>query len=126
MTALVYRAFDANDRLLYIGCTTSFEARMKNHELNSPWWLFRDRIETQEFPTHADALAEESEAIATEHPRWNVRGRSEDHPDGPIWSRFWAPHLADEVDVWRTWIRTRDAERIRQMRERAASGKWAS
>lgn len=107
MSAVVYRAFDAEDRLLYVGCTIDLEPRLRHHEDNSPWWPFQVRIETEGYVTRAEAAEAEAVAIATEHPRWNVKGRSPEHPDGPLNSRFNAPHLQFEVNAWREWQKVR-------------------
>lgn len=103
MSAIVYRTYDRNGLLLYVGCTVQqIEMRLRGHANNSPWWPFYDHVETVEFPTHREALAAEAEAIAAEHPRWNVRDRSLDHPDGVILhDRLIAPWLAEEVAIWR-------------------------
>lgn len=80
--AHVYRVYDASGRLLYVGCSVEVETRLHAHSQSATWWLFHDRIETEGFRTHEAALEAEAEAIATEHPRWNMQGRSPDHPDG--------------------------------------------
>lgn len=105
MSVYVYRAFDANDRLLYVGQTVSVETRLRAHERHSPWFIFMARVEQVAYPTREGALEAEAEAIATEFPRWNVHGRSPEHPDGPIkFSLYSTPHLAAEVGEWRQWI----------------------
>lgn len=108
MSALVYRVYDAAGLLLYVGCTKQpIEQRMRGHELQSPWWPFYDTVETTEYEKYADARFGEFTAITTEHPRWNVRDRSLNHPDGPLSHRFSAHWLANEVDIWREGLRIR-------------------
>lgn len=98
MTAQVYRAYDAAGRLLYIGSSVCVETRLRAHERNhSYWWPFHARITRETFATEAEARAAERLAIATEHPRWNVRHRSPDHPDGRMTCRRSAPWLRDEI-----------------------------
>lgn len=82
MSAHVYRAFDASGRLLYVGCTVELESRLKAHSSSAQWWLFHDRVESEWFSSHDVALEAEAAAIHAEHPRWNMQGRSEGHPDG--------------------------------------------
>lgn len=99
--AQVYRVFDAADRLLYVGCSVAVDARLNQHAQSADWWLYQDRIERETFATRNEALAAESEAIATEHPRWNINGRSQDHPDGYANSIHRATWLHYERDVAR-------------------------
>lgn len=80
--AHVYRAFDATGRLLYVGCTVDLEARLREHSKSAPWWLFHVEVKTVGYASHEKALMAEEDAIAAEHPRWNMRGRSLEHPDG--------------------------------------------
>lgn len=99
MSAEVYRAFDDDGRLLYIGSSVCVDARMRYHEQHSPWWPFHADLERTAYPTLTEARVAEKAAIATEHPRWNVAHRSPDHPDGFIsmtYGRRSAPWLADD------------------------------
>ena len=68
----VYRAFDAADRLLYIGCTVNFEQRRRTHEQRSPWAHRVDRWDVERFDTQAPALLGEEAAIKAEHPEFNA------------------------------------------------------
>lgn len=99
--AQVYRAFDVSGRLLYVGCSVDADARLVQHSKQADWWVFVDRIEREDFSSRDDALAAEAGAIATEHPRWNMVGRSQDHPDGFAASVGRADWLAYERDVAR-------------------------
>lgn len=112
----VYRVFDATDRLLYVGCSVDVEQRMANHEGASPWFVFHARVETVSYPTRAEAEHAEANAIASEHPRWNISGRSLDHPDGFARSFKTAPWLAAEHDMGTRWRKIREEER--QLEER--------
>lgn len=71
----VYRLFDANDQLLYVGCTSSPAERKHAHLNTSVWFSEVARSQMTVFPNRAKALAKESQAIATEHPKYNLRGR---------------------------------------------------
>lgn len=101
MSAFVYRAFDAQDRLLYVGCSVEVDARLRYHQQHAAWWVFAVRIEREEFADQDAALQAEAAAIATEHPRWNVIGRSPDHPDGYMSRIQDGSWLAYERDVAR-------------------------
>ena len=109
MTGRVYRAYDAEGVLLYVGSSNHPPQRYEYHRQHSPWWLFKAEIREQEYPSLTDARTAELVAIETEHPRWNVVGRSVDHPDGWINQAFGiksAPWLRDELEAWRAWNRT--------------------
>lgn len=99
MSAHVYRAFDSAGRLLYVGCSVSVDARLRQHEASAQWWLYKDKLAVEEFASQDEALAAEAEAIATEHPRWNMTGRSPDHPDGRCSTIQQARWLDYERDV---------------------------
>jgi predicted GIY-YIG superfamily endonuclease len=71
----VYRCYDSTDRLIYVGCTVNPVSRLREHRKNT-WWagqIARTRLIV--FPDRTHALAKEREAIATEQPRWNVKGK---------------------------------------------------
>lgn len=107
----VYRAFDAAGRLLYVGCTVDVESRLRAHSDGSPWFLFHADVTLEHFDSYDDALEAEAFAILTEHPRWNMKGRSPEHPDGKASIAAAAPWLAYELEVWR---RHRKAESERR------------
>lgn len=97
--AEVYRAFDHAGRLLYVGCSVDVEARLRQHERTAVWWPFQSRITREVFESHEDALTAEKAAIAAEHPRWNIKDRSVDHPDGAATNSWDADWLAYERSV---------------------------
>lgn len=67
----LYRMFDSDGVLLYVGITSS-PKRLGQHQRNSAWWLAVARVEVEHYPTRADALAAEADAIRTEGPTHNV------------------------------------------------------
>lgn len=77
-THVVYRCYDSADRLLYIGCTQDFVARMQVHECSphnpASFELMRrlDRVECEEYPDRATARQAEREAIMAEAPMLNI------------------------------------------------------
>jgi hypothetical protein len=121
VSAHVYRAYDATGRLLYVGCTVDLDARLRAHSEHSPWWLFHSEVTSEQFPTQDAALEAEAFAILTEHPRWNMRGRDPEHPDGKTHDSS-APWLAYEMGVWRRWIKAEgDRQRLaKESRDNAA------
>ncbi|WP_405531523.1 GIY-YIG nuclease family protein [Streptomyces avidinii] len=74
MTAL-YRIFDAEDRLLYVGISGYPVTRLDAHRRGAPWRAEIARHAVEEFPTRQQAAFAESEAINIERPRYNKQGR---------------------------------------------------
>lgn len=70
----VYRAYDADDQLLYVGATGNLKRRMQQHRKSAPWFGGAVRWSYGEYPTREAALAAEAEAIGAEHPEWNSTG----------------------------------------------------
>ncbi len=71
----VYRCFDAEGALLYVGCTNVFLTRLFQQSTPStrkPWWPRVVSITRETFPTMAEALVAERLAIQTEHPEFNI------------------------------------------------------
>lgn len=71
----VYRCYDADGRLLYVGCTNAPRNRMTMHRKDSWWWPEVTRVRYLVFPNREKAWEQERRAILTERPRCNVKGR---------------------------------------------------
>ncbi|MEU2443522.1 GIY-YIG nuclease family protein [Streptomyces althioticus] len=71
-TAL-YRFFDADGALLYVGITADLEQRWSSHQ-RKPWWPDVAKKTVEWHDTRPVALAAELEAIKSEAPRYNVAG----------------------------------------------------
>ena len=69
-TAL-YRAFAADGPPIYIGISSNWGLRWQQHAAACPWFYDVVRLEVQWFPTKADALVAEAEAIRAERPKYN-------------------------------------------------------
>lgn len=69
-TAL-YRFFDADDRLLYVGIAVNPPARWQGHKGEKDWWYAATRATLTWFDSRAEAEKAEAEAIETEHPLHN-------------------------------------------------------
>jgi hypothetical protein len=67
----VYRYFDKDDRLLYVGITSHGELRAAQHARIAEWWCQISHARYVHHPSRADAIAEEARAIATEGPLFN-------------------------------------------------------
>jgi hypothetical protein len=70
---VLYRMFNADDVLLYVGITTNLEDRLADHRIFKGWWRDVVTIRLEHFGTRSEAEAAEILAIDTEHPLWNVR-----------------------------------------------------
>jgi predicted GIY-YIG superfamily endonuclease len=68
----VYRLYDAEGALLYIGCSLRFPRRLDDHRRNKAWWPEVSTITIECFGTHDDAMEAEYTAIRTEAPRYNA------------------------------------------------------
>lgn len=71
----VYRIFDADSRLIYVGCSHDMEKRIYSHR-QLMWWAPQiDRIKITVHPNKKAAHEVEREIIRTEKPRWNLVGK---------------------------------------------------
>lgn len=68
----LYRFWNADDQLLYVGITLNPGARWKAHQYDKPWWSNVARITIELHPDRAAALASERAAIHAERPLYNV------------------------------------------------------
>ena len=69
---VVYRHFDAEGGLLYIGQTKKYGARVVGHR-KKPWFAEVARVEFEHFDSEREALDAEKRAIWYENPKHNVR-----------------------------------------------------
>jgi excisionase family DNA binding protein len=70
----LYRHFDADGALLYVGVSLSAIARLCQHRAESGWFGRITTVTLQWFPNRSQALAAETAAIRSEHPLHNVMG----------------------------------------------------
>lgn len=73
MTHMIYRFFDGDGAILYIGRTKSIGNRLMSHALEKQWWPEVARIEAHAVPA-IDVAAAEVDLIRAESPRHNVIG----------------------------------------------------
>ena len=76
----LYRHFDADGKLLYVGISFSTLARLAQHR-NSGWFNRIRRIDIESFATRIEALKAEKIAIRTEAPEYNKAGIEEEPHD---------------------------------------------
>ena len=67
----VYRFYDADDALLYVGITNNLTIRWSEHK-SKPWWRNEAyRYDVQWYSNREMAKAEEKRAIRSEFPKYN-------------------------------------------------------
>jgi predicted GIY-YIG superfamily endonuclease len=77
-TAL-YRLFDSEGRLLYVGIAFDPRSRLSDHARQKEWWpTVADRT-IEWHATRTEAAAAEVTAIRSEKPLYNVRDTEEEH-----------------------------------------------
>lgn len=69
---VVYRFYDASDRLLYVGISLSGIQRLGNHQAMKPWWPDVARTAFEHHPDRESAREAERLAIQQEQPLYNV------------------------------------------------------
>lgn len=72
---LVYRLYDRQDKLLYVGITVEPEGRFRYHRSqNRHWWHDVDHVIWEEHDNREEAKYAEAVAMILERPRHNVNG----------------------------------------------------
>ncbi len=69
---VLYRFWNCEDVLLYVGITADPGKRWKDHSKDKGWWSEVVRVTVEHFPDRASVEAAERLAIATEMPLHNV------------------------------------------------------
>jgi hypothetical protein len=68
----LYRHFDSNGVLLYVGVSISAVSRLRAHKQSAHWFWSIANVTVQSFNTREESLAAEKEAIKTERPLFNI------------------------------------------------------
>lgn len=93
MTAhYVYRCYDRDGLLAYVGCTSNLQIRLATHSAGSWWAPSIVKVSAKVYPTKDIARAVERAAIKTQHPRWNVMSR-------------WSSRHGWTEQIWRDYYR---------------------
>jgi len=69
----LYRAFDGDGTLLYVGVAKNWATRWASHATNAAWFPAVARLELQHFANPDEAIAAERSLIAAALPRHNQR-----------------------------------------------------
>jgi hypothetical protein len=72
----LYRHFDANGCLLYVGISLNTVKRLAEHRQDSRWFNQIARVEIEHFPSRKQAMMAEQVAILTEGPLHNIQQNS--------------------------------------------------
>jgi predicted GIY-YIG superfamily endonuclease len=72
MSFVLYRIFNSEGALLYVGATTNPGARFNDHSKIQPWWDEAAEIKLQRLASHEELALAEVEAIKAEKPKYNV------------------------------------------------------
>lgn len=70
----VYRVYDTDGVLVYVGCTSDIDRRLREHRSGAPWRHRIHRVTTVEYPDMARGLVAEHNAINAERPEHNIGG----------------------------------------------------
>lgn len=68
----LYRHFDSQDCLLYVGTSTSICTRLSQHKVHSGWYDSIVKITIENFESKRDMLDAEKIAIQNENPKYNI------------------------------------------------------
>lgn len=72
MRTALYRHYDANNELLYVGISLSAVNRLQGHKRSAEWYDDIAFMSVEYFSTRAEAEAAETKAIREERPRHNI------------------------------------------------------
>lgn len=95
----LYRVFDDEHALLYVGCTVDPQRRFAEHRSRAPWFARADHVEWEAHPNRIAARRAERETIRREEPEHNL---VESLTLGARWKRRRTPPSAMEMfcDFW--------------------------
>lgn len=68
----LYRYFNVDGHLLYVGVSLSAIGRLAGHQSKSDWFMNIARVEIVTLPDRTSALCAEKDAIASESPQFNI------------------------------------------------------
>lgn len=96
--ATVYRIYDADGRLLYVGMSINAVQRLAAHRYQQEWWPRVARVDIEHFVGRKAAARAEALAIETEAPEFNVNpGRCVGHDVWPRRGIYAARNEAEEA-----------------------------
>lgn len=136
----VYRCFDREGRLIYVGSSANLFSRLEQHRSSAWWSPTVAKVTATYYPNGVVARAAETRAIREEVPRWNKQGK---WAGRDLWTREdWHDWLyvlvrdgisnqlessvRDYQSLYREQVPTNILDLIGQQREEAAArkAKW--
>lgn len=72
-TVQLYRHFDKDQTLLYVGLTNDVFRRLSEHKLGTRWFEQITHVSVEHFDTREEAQQAETKAIETEAPLHNLK-----------------------------------------------------
>jgi predicted GIY-YIG superfamily endonuclease len=122
---VLYRLFNSDGELLYIGITKDLPARLCHHRTRKPWFSEVTRSSTENFANRGELAAAEIRAIQNERPKYNsaylpasclFEGvRPIGRPEIGTAVNFRLGELLTEVDRYAAGLAISRAEAIRQL-----------
>lgn len=76
MSAVVYWLLDAEDNILYVGCTKDLKNRMTHHSQTKTWWPSVASVAHTSEMSHSEALRVEHMDIYSLQPIHNIYSRT--------------------------------------------------
>lgn len=70
----LYRHWDKDNNLLYVGISYSSLNRLRQHEKNARWFKLVSNVTIEQYTTRREAEIAEMTAIKTENPLYNIVG----------------------------------------------------
>ena len=127
MTTSLYRFFDPEGRLLYVGISGVVVIRLHQHAREKGWWTEVVAVMVDHFPTREAARAAELQAIRDEKPKYNVADLVERvqpprvgmrrHNQGSV---FWNKR----VDRWIATLPVRMGRRSKSFHSKDSAEAW--
>ncbi len=113
---MLYRFFDKNARLLYVGVSSTGPKRWKEHSKGRTWWHEVSSSTIEHFATRELALAAERTAIIAEKPVYNRQHNSPSAKLANVEMRYFCSHCTLEAPTNRGWmfVDVRTADLIRR------------
>lgn len=94
----VYRYYDVNNILLYVGVTSRGAKRNAEH-FSKVWWKYVSRQEMAHYADRRTALAEERKLIASHQPPFNTQLNQSSDASRAAYLEFAGHHKSTGVDV---------------------------
>ena len=92
---ILYRYFDENDRLLYVGITKNQFQRFQSHAFNAKWVELIHKATFEHYFSRSEVRQAEITAITNENPLFNIQGVAADHPGSAKHLYDWSKHILD-------------------------------